>query len=338
MNSDSPQVIGLDIGTSRFVTARKEHDGYRCQSQLNAFVNIPYSRLTENSLRLENVPFSRTGAELTVFGNEAARFADLLGVEVRRPMTRGVLNPTEPESLSQVEGLVRSLLGAPGEDAGGDGAGPRKVCFSVPAPQRGSEEGAGYHETSIRQMLAGLHCDAVPVNEGMAVVYAELQDTNFTGVGVSCGGGLCNVALSYMSVPVLSFSTAKGGDYIDAGAAAVTGELSNRIRITKESAFHFNGHYAEKVMQALTVYYDDLIQSVIQGLKDAFLASRGAPRITRPIPLVLSGGSAMPGGFRDRFAQRLEAAALPVSFSEVRLASDPLTSTARGALVAGLAE
>ena len=54
---------------------------------------------------------------------------------------------------------------------------------------------------------------------------------NYTGIGISCGGGLCNVAMAYLSAPIVTFSVAKAGDYIDARAASVTGERANRIRL-----------------------------------------------------------------------------------------------------------
>ena len=64
-------------------------------------------------------------------------------------------------------------------------------------------------------MLDELGYEATSINEGLAVVYGELEDSNYTGIGISCGGGLCNVCLAYLSVPVLSFSIPKAGDYID---------------------------------------------------------------------------------------------------------------------------
>jgi len=146
------------------------------------------------------------------------------------------------------------------------------------------------------------------------------------------------VALTYMSGPVLSFSLAKGGDFIDQSAANVTGELVNRVRIAKEEGFHFNGHFSDKVQQALTVYYDDMIASIVQGLKDAFSGARSVPKFGRAVPLVLSGGGVLPEGFKERFEKALAAAALPVGVSEVRVAKNPLESTARGALIAALSE
>ena len=335
MSKQSMQYVGLDIGTSRVVAARKSGDGEVYESQLNAFIKLPHSKMTESSLARENVPFSVSDGHILVFGNESAAMADLLGQEVRRPMTQGFLNSGEPDSLKQMEEILSAVL-TPGE---GDDLSQTRICFSVPAAPAGNQDGLTYHEATVRQILEKLgYSDIRSINEGVAAVYSELEDTNYTGIGVSCGGGLCNVALTYMSVPVMTFSVAKGGDFIDTSAAAVTGEMSNRIRLVKEESFHFNGHYADKVQQALTVYYDDMIHSVVDGLNEAMRGSRQVPKLSRAVPIVLSGGGAMPDGFQARFEKTLRAAGLPLPVSEVRLASSPLNTTAHGALVAALSE
>jgi hypothetical protein len=323
--------IGLDIGTSRIVAAAQLSGSEKYEAELNAFVAIPYSKMTAGSLTREHVPHTVAGDQILVYGNESARIADLLGREVRRPMTHGVLNSSEPESLMQMETILRSVLDEMPRDA--------TVCFSVPAVPLGTEGELTYHEATVRQILEKLGFQhTASLNEGLAVIYAEMEESNYTGIGVSCGGGLCNVAAAYMSVPILSFSVAKGGDFIDQSAAGVTGELINRVRLLKEESFHFNGHYADKVQQALTVYYDDMIEAVVEGLKASFQASRNVPKIGRSVPLVLSGGGAMPPGFRERFEKALQEAALPFPISEVRLAKNPLQTTAKGALVFALSE
>jgi hypothetical protein len=324
-------VIGLDVGTSRLVTAQRVDGDFRYQAQLNAFVNIPFSKLTENVLKKENVPHSVVGSDIVVHGNESERFADLLHVETRRPMTRGVLNPGEPDGLSRMRQIIATMIGDEGKEG-------QKVCFSVPAAPLGEEENLTYHEASLRQIIGELGYEAKSVNEGLAVIYSELESSNYSGIGISCGGGLCNVALAYLSVPVVSFSIPKAGDFIDASAAAVTGEVGTRIRIAKEAGFYFNGQFTDKVQQVLSVYYDDMIQTLVTALKDAFTNSRNLPRMGKPIPLVLSGGSAMPKGFRERFETILKKSDFPIQLSEVRLAENPLYATAKGALVAGLAE
>ena len=113
------------------------------------------------------------------------------------------------------------------------------------------------------------------------------------------------MCLAYLSpVPVLSFSIPKAGDYIDASAATLTGERINGIRLAKEDGFHFNGFFADKVQQVISVYYDDaLIRSLVAALTEAFARTSNLPKFNRPVPMVLSGGTApcrgVPGPFRE---------------------------------------
>lgn len=328
--SNSHSALGLDVGTSRVCLAQRVGDEYQFETQLNAFVTIPFSKMTETVLERENIPHTISASEIVVHGNESDRFADLLNLDTRRTMSKGVLNPSEPDSLNMLRKIVESLVGHTSE--------PRRLCFTVPAAPLGAEESLTYHEATLRGMLADLGYQVHSINEGLAVVYSELESTNYTGIGISCGGGLCNVCVAYLSVPVMSFSIPKAGDYIDNNAASVTGERANRVRIAKEGSFHFNGFYADKLDQVLGVYYDDMIQSLVQGLKQAFSNSRNLPKQKRPLPVVLSGGTALPAGFRDRFAKCLLEAELPIPTSDIRMAADPLHSSAKGALVAALAD
>lgn len=330
-NPQPPSALGLDVGTSRIVAAQRHDKDIQFDTQLNAFVNIPFSKLTQGVLKKERIPHLIQESEITVYGDESERFANLFHKETRRPMLRGVLNPEESVSLA----LVRQIVGL--VTAQGDGQG-RRLCFSVPAAPLGATEEVNQHEADLKAMLTKMGYDAHPISEGLAVVYGELESTNYTGIGISCGGGLCNVCLSYLSVPVFSFSIPKAGDFIDESAALLRGEPATRIRTIKEESFHFNGHFANKIHQALSTYYDDVIQALVAALRDQFASVQNMPKLNRPIPLVLSGGSVMPPGFRDRFEKSLRETELPVAISEVRMAANPMVSTARGALIAALSE
>jgi hypothetical protein len=330
VETNKSEPIGLDVGTSRIVTARQTNNEIAYATQLNAFVSIPYSKMTESALQKDGVSHSVDGAEILVHGNESERFADLLNKDIRRTMTHGVLNPDEPDSVKFIRAITTSLTGKVEKG--------QKLCFTVPAAPLGAEVNLTYHEATLRQLLSGLGFDATSINEGLAVVYGEMESTNYTGIGISCGGGLCNVCFSYLTVPILSFSIPKAGDFIDSSAASVTGERPNHIRILKEQSFYINGHFESKLQQVLSVYYDDMIQALVGGLRKAFQGARNLPKLTRPIPLVLSGGTAIPKGFRERFEATLRASDFPVELSEIRMAADPLTTTAKGALVAALAD
>jgi len=87
------QPLGLDVGTSRIVVARIGDKKPDCESQLNAFLTLPYSKLTESLLQRENVFHEVRDTEIVVAGNDAQKFAEVFHVELRRPMMDGVLMP-----------------------------------------------------------------------------------------------------------------------------------------------------------------------------------------------------------------------------------------------------
>ncbi|HUB80988.1 MAG TPA: hypothetical protein VMB03_19420 [Bryobacteraceae bacterium] len=323
------QPLGLDIGTSRVVVARNADKKYHYDSQLNAFLTIPYSKLAESLLQRENVFHEVQGEEILVAGNDAQKFAEIFHVETRRPMANGVLNPQEPHSLAVLRGIIGKLLGR----ANAEG---QKVYFSVPAGTGEGDAAISYHEASMKLILKDLGYAPTAIAEGLAVVFGELGGSNFTGIGVSCGSGLCNACLAVLSVPVLTFAVPKAGDFIDNQAAAVTGELATRMRVIKESNFRLNGLSNDRTANALTVYYHDVIENLTATLRAHIAATQRLPKLDQAIPLVLSGGTAMPKGFLEQFSAALKANDFPVKLSEVKLSADPLNSTARGALMAAM--
>ncbi len=323
------QPLGLDLGTSRIVVARCADGKYEYETQLNAFLTLPYSKLAASLLQRENVFHEVKGSEIVVFGNDAERFADIFHAETRRPMLNGLLNPHERHSLAVLRAIVQKLVGtAP--------SGGQKVFFSVPSPLANQKDGASYHEASVRQILSELGFEATPIEEGLAVVFGELGGSNYTGIAISCGSGLCNVCLAVLSVPVISFSLQKAGDFIDEQAAMVTGELALRMRVQKEQGFHLNGMSGDRVRNALTVYYGEMIQNLVETLKGEIASTQRLPRLDQSIPMVLSGGTVLPKGFLEHFQQTLRNADFPLKLSEVRVSGDALNSTARGALMAAL--
>jgi hypothetical protein len=178
------------------------------------------------------------------------------------------------------------------------------------------------------------------VNEGLAVVYSELKDANFTGIGMSFGGGMCNICLAYLGLPVLTIATTRAGDYIDHSAASVTGETPTTVRLHKENAaesgFALDSASAGSIDRALSVYYADVIETAAAALQDAMQQSKKLPRFTAPIPIVCAGGTTMAKNFLPKLRAVMAKTRLPVAISEVYVAKDPCNATARGALVGAM--
>jgi hypothetical protein len=323
--------VGLDVGTSKIVAARKKGKDVEALADLNAFIPVPYARITETMLGQNNIQYYREGDELIIYGAATERFANMFNADLRRPMARGVLNPREKYAMPVLEAILQGLI--PKSRATGE-----VLAFSVPAAADGLEADLTYHEAALRAHLEGLGYRAVAINEGLAVVFSELEEENFTGIGISCGGGLCNGTLAYLSIPHIMFSLPKGGDFIDASVGAVVNEHATRVKVLKEEGLDLSRAPKDKLEKALHIYYEDLVLALTEALRRAISKADKLPRTDRPVPIVLSGGTAKPRGFKEIFEKALRSRPLPIEIGQVRLAPDPLTSTARGALIAALYE
>jgi hypothetical protein len=325
--------VGLDLGTSSVVSARASGRGIRAESELNAFIELPTSRFTEQILKQNEIDFVRENGHLVVYGNGAFKFANMFNTETRRPMRHGLMNASEPYARKLLEVIVGKLVGRP---RGSRASEPELVCFSVPGAPKDAPSSLVYHEASMKQMLEDMGFEARSINEGLAVVFSELEKENFSGLGISFGGGLTNVCLAYLSVPVFTFVIEKGGDDVDEAVGEVTGETATRVKAIKEEGIDLTHRPRTKIAGALHIYYEDLISTVVESVSRALSSAERMPKLDRPLPVILGGGSALPKGFAQLFGRALEAQKLPIALGAVRMANDPLTATARGALLAAL--
>lgn len=320
--------IGLDIGTSKVVLAEQSDKKMKFYSERNAFINVDYTRFTQDILQKNEIRHYKNGNSLIVYGHGAEIFADMMNSETRRPMRKGLLNPKESEAIEIIKEIIEDLLSNLSDNHGS------KICFSIPGASKNAESDIIYHETVIRRLLNDKGFNTKSINEGLAVIFSELEEENFTGLGISVGGGMCNVCLAFLSVPVLTFSISKGGDYIDDAVSSVTGEVNTRVRRIKENDLDLTSKPRNEVEDALHIYYEDLILTLVKTLKDNISQTSKIPKFEKPIQIALSGGSVMPNGFKKRFEYFLKQEEFPLKVSEVKISSDPLNATSKGALLA----
>ena len=175
--------VGLDVGTSKVVSARRKGKEIDTGAQLNAFIPVPWSRFTETILGQNEISYYRENDELIIYGTATEKFANMFNANVRRPMADGLINPKERFAMPVLEAILQTLV--PKARAQGE-----ILAFSVPAATDGHEAQLTYHEATLRRYFESLGYKPVAINEGLAVIFSELEDNNFTGIGISCGGGM----------------------------------------------------------------------------------------------------------------------------------------------------
>ncbi len=316
---------GLDIGTMNIICAEKEGDDIVFVKQRNAFMKLDSSDLTKNMLDTSKVLYIEEGGEISLLGEDAFKFATIFEKDARRPMAQGIISPKEKEAIPIMKLIVENVLGQPKNSH-------EVLYISTPANPIDSDMNVLYHKKTMEALAKSMKYDTHVIDEGLAVIFSELSDWNFTGIGVSVGAGLTNVTLAYLATPLMSFSIARGGDWIDEQVAKSTGLPKEHVTTTKETGTKLGKEVkVGSADGALTVYYDALMTYVIQNLNRK-LAEITPPKIA--FPVAIAGGSALPEGFFEHFKKKISEANLRIEISKIIRARDPLNSVARGCLIA----
>ncbi|PSP33676.1 hypothetical protein BRC64_02925 [Halobacteriales archaeon QH_10_67_22] len=316
---------GLDVGTMNIISAQQEGNETVFVQQRNSFVQIEYSDMAEQMLSRSDVLHIRKDDEVYVLGDDALNFANIFNQETRRPMSQGILSSDEKSAIPMMKLIIEQVVGSP-EYPG------EKLYFSSPADPIDSDLSTLYHQKTIQSFLDDMGYDAEPINEGMAVIYSDLADNDFTGLGISFGAGMTNVCLSYYAVPVMKFSVARGGDWVDEQAATATGTSVDKVTSIKEDDFELDFETdVGGVEGALSIYYENLLDYVIEKVTEEVDEEDIEEGLD--VPVVVTGGTSSPAGFTKLFKQHLEDADIPFSISDVRHADEPMYSVSRGALV-----
>lgn len=316
---------GLDIGTMNIICAEKEKEDVVFMQQRNAFMDLDSNDLTKNMLDTSEVLYIEKDNGISLLGEDAFKFATIFEKETRRPMSHGIISPKEKQAIPIMKLIVERVLGKPKT--------PNEILYlSSPADPIDTDMDVLYHRKTMEALIKGMNYETHVIDEGLAVIYSELSEHAFTGIGISVGAGMTNVTLAYLGTPLMSFSIARGGDWIDEHVSRSTGLPKEHVTATKEK----DSKLSKQVKigspdGALTIYYDALMTYIIQNLNRR-LSTITPPRVA--FPVAIGGGSALPEGFFEMFEKKLRESKLQVEISDIKRARDPLYTVARGCLIA----
>jgi hypothetical protein len=323
--------VGLDIGTMNLVSARSDTDDVRITR--NVFLQVDKDDIPP----MADISYIESGdGETYVIGSHAFGLANMLGQQVSRPMEKGLISSKEINAIDVLTLMIKDLIGNTKDK--------EVYCsFSVPAEAIDEERSVTFHEKVFGRILGSLGVNHSAVNEAMAIIFSECSQEKFSGIGISFGAGMTNVAISYKGMETLKFSTARAGDWIDRMVAADTGAIQNRVTNKKEKYMKLKGEVDirnkkdKRMLEALFYYYTSLIDYTIKKMIIEF-NSKVDIELEEKIPIVVSGGTSLPQGFVELFDTEIKKHELPFDISEVRRAKNPLTAVANGLLVRTMAD
>jgi hypothetical protein len=294
---------------------------------------LDLEKKAKKMLKIRRVDFVERDDEILIIGDPAMDIANVFNREVRRPLSSGLISSSEIDSIEVLGVMIKSVLGEPSVPG-------EYCCFSIPAePIDQPDKDVVYHKRVFSQIVKECGYTPVPSNEAMAIIYSETEDTGFSGIACSFGAGMVNVALSVNALEVFSFSVARSGDWIDAGAAKSLNQTASSICAIKEEGFDLRNPEGRE-QSAIAHYYCEMIQYVIDQFAAQFKLKGKTVSLREEIPIVIAGGTSKAGGFMELFREEFDKKRkrFPIKVSEVRQAKKPLDAIASGMLVQAMME
>ncbi len=334
VKKEEPTVcIGLDCGTMNLVCSRSDTNDIK----ITRNVFLPVDKEDISLTKLSEISYVKSDdGETFIIGSDAFEFANLFGQAVSRPMERGLISPREISAIDVLTLMIKDLMG--------DLKNKEVYCsYSIPAEAIDEGRSVTYHENVFARILNSLGVNHVSVNEGMAIVYSECANERFSGIGISFGAGMANVAISYKGIEAHTFSTARAGDWIDKQVAEALAMIPNRVTNLKEKYMKLSGEVeiknkrTKRVLEALYYYHKALIEYTVKKIIKEF-DEKVDIEVGEEIPIIISGGTSIPEGFINLFKNIISNYDLPFEVSEIRSAKNPLTTVANGLLVRTIAD
>lgn len=334
LNKPQPKkIVAVDCGTMNIVLAQKTDDKNVSISTIrNMYLPLDKNQIT--MAEMSNIDYVESDDNIFIIGEDAYRFANIFGQQVKRPMARGLISSQEIDSIDVLALILKKLVGKTSDGY---------CLYSVPSASVDSQNNVIYHEGVFRRIFTDLGYNAESFNEAMAIIYSQCQEEQFTGLAFSFGAGMVNCALSYKSVPVITFSVARSGDWIDEQTANSLGTVPNRVTAIKEKEtdlanFSTGNKKERRIREAIVYYYREMIRYSLDQVKNKLVQSTGNIDLPESLSVIVSGGSSLAKGFLLLFEEILKEykETLPFEIKCVKHSDDPLTSVAEGLLIKAL--
>lgn len=341
----------LDIGTMFLVKGELDvaMEEPEFTVERNCFLQAATTEDTETTLKENNWSYAKHADNYYILGEDAIKLKNLLTVgskdqgivvtkvgDLRRPMKDGILNTSEEKlSVAIIQKLIANLVGKPAHPG-------ETLCFCAPGDPVDRNLTVVFHKTMLTNFLKSLGYTVECIPEALAIIFSQRPvaedpteaggEAPFSGVSFSFGAGMCNVCFAWKKMPLINFSVAQSGDWIDEQAAKVAGVDVSAITRFKETKFNLNEvDYSDMRQASLDIFYQNMIEHALNNFSQKF--NQLNSQIDSPLEIVVAGGTASVPGFIDKFKNVVQSLTLPFKIKTVRLAENPFYAVSHGCLV-----
>lgn len=341
----------LDVGTMFLVKGELDiaTDEPEFTVERNCFLQSATTEDTEDTLTENNWSYAKHDKDYYILGEDAIKLKNLLTVgskdqgivttkvgELRRPMRHGILNTGEEKlSVAIIQKLIANLLGKPAFEG-------ETLCFCAPGDPVDRNLSVVFHRTMITNFLKSLGYKVECIPEALAIIFSQRPvasdptesggEAPFSGISFSFGAGMANICFAWKKMPLINFSVAQSGDWIDEESAKVAGVDVSAITRFKETKFNLNEvDYSDMRQAGLDIFYQNMVEHALNNFAEKF--NQLDNQIDTPLEIVIAGGTASVPGFLEKFKSVVDGLELPFEVKTIRMAENPFYAVAHGCLV-----
>jgi len=328
---------GIDVGTMNIVSATEppQSNIINFSSLRNVFLTVDKNEL--GNLDLSNISHFIIDDTIYIISNDAFSLSNIFNKPLRRPMSNGLISPNELDAVDVIGNMFKILILTNNDNIKDNDS----ICvYSCPAESIDADNNVVYHREILKRILSSLGFSKIePINEALAIIYSNCKDNGFSGIAISYGAGMTNIAVVYKAVPVLTFSLNMGGDWIDQRSSMASGVISSKATLIKETRLNLADPFSnignkreKRIIEALVFYYNELINYSVKSIYDR-LNEMSDVSLPDSLPIIVSGGTSLVSGFVDSIKSHISQFEFPFDISDIKHATDPLTAVAEGCLI-----
>lgn len=321
----------IDFGSSEFRSLRYQGNHLVARRIPAAYCVLEETPTHRRLLERIGAPHSACQGSLIVVGDAARQVAEALRQPEVPLFPKGELPSDDPVGRQVCASLIDSLIP--------DGHQGNPLCTLTAPRQPAAFLAHLLHLRGYRTQV---------LHPATAVVLAELESAEFTGLAMTFGAETSTFSLCHLGQPLLELAAAHGSRSVEEGFA----RRRHRYLWDAQGNKYLDLPAMRRWLQGGTISLHESRDGDEQWLADAYWSqlSEFCPLIKRelaqhvrqlprtPFPLVVSGGPVHLDGFPELLREAIQLSKWPLKISDIRVATFDPYSVARGSLVHSLLE
>ncbi len=326
----------LDLGCSEFRSLRRENQRLIARRLAAVYTQLDDQEDVRRVLEQSFIPYSAVSGSLIVVGDAAKGVSKLFSRPLVSLLDSGEIDETDLISRQVCAWMIDLLLPFSQQ--------ANELCMlTLPRGINADQSGESWTAQFLEHVIQLQGYETEVMHPATATCLAELEDVGFTGIGLTIGAEAITFSMTLHSRPILELRSSKGStDVIERFAHAhkkYVWDASGNSYLDLPSVYQWMAERDVSLLSPETAEekwlrdaYEELLLSAWFSFKRKIVHCHESI-LNQTFPIVLSGAASQLQGFPDLVLESLRLSGIPITPSEIRVATFEPYSVARGLLI-----